>query len=159
MIRNTIRRLKNLLLKALNQGTTPRMLAITCSLGAVLAVFPVYGGTTLLCFLAAFLFRLNIVVIQAVNYALTPVQLLLIIPFMQSGVFIFNLKRIPLEYNEIFLRSKEDMYALLSELSGVIAGGIAVWVAFATPAFFLLFYIFHLLFVKASGPHAGNLTE
>lgn len=149
MIRKALRRFKIILIKALKRGTTPQKLAITCALGVVLSVFPIYGVTTLLCFLAAIVLRLNIVIIQAVNYALTPLQLLLVIPFMQSGIFIFNLKSIPLDFNEIVVRSKEDFRSLISELGEVLASGIAVWALVSIPVFFGLFALFKILFLKA----------
>ncbi len=121
------------------------MLAITCALGAVLAVFPVYGGTTLLCFVAAIVFRLNVVVIQAVNYALTPVQLLLIVPFMQVGIALFDLPAKSLQYNGLADRFQDDFSSLISEFGGALLGGIVVWLVIAIPAFFVLFYVFYFI--------------
>lgn len=136
------------MLLALKRGTTPRMLAITCALGAVLAVFPVYGGTTLLCFVAALLFRLNVVVIQAVNYALTPVQLLLMVPFMQVGMDLFDLPAKSLQYNGLADRFKNDFNSVVSEFGGALLGGIVVWLVIAIPVFFVLFYVFQFFFSK-----------
>ncbi len=146
MIRKSINRVKGIVLKALKQGTTPHTLAITCAFGVVLSVFPVYGVTTLLCFLVAIPFRLNVVVIQTVNYLLTPLQLLLMIPIWQSGIFVFNLKTIPLDYERIVVRSQDDFGTLMSELGSVVAGGIMVWTFLAIPVFFILFIIFKILF-------------
>ncbi|MBL7844290.1 MAG: DUF2062 domain-containing protein [Cyclobacteriaceae bacterium] len=148
MIRRSINKVKGVLLKALKQGTTPRKLAITCALGVVLSVFPVYGGTTLLCFVAAIVFRLNVVVIQAVNYAFTPVQLLLIFPFMQVGITLFQLPVKSLQYAELVVRFKDDFSAVASELWDVTISGIAVWLLSAIPVFYILFYVFYFLFSR-----------
>lgn len=56
----TREKITNLLVKALSQGMTPRTLAVTCSLGVVLGIFPLFGTTTLICLGVAILFRLNI---------------------------------------------------------------------------------------------------
>lgn len=124
------------------------MLAITCALGAVLAVFPVYGGTTLLCFIVAIVFRLNVVVIQAVNYVLTPVQLLLIVPFMQVGIALFDLPAKSLHFDGLVDLFKDDFNSVISELGGALLGGIVVWLVIAIPVFFLLFYMFYFLLSK-----------
>ncbi len=69
----------------LTQGMSPRLLALSLATGAIVGVFPVLGTTTLLCTLAAALLRLNLVAVQTVHFLLTPVQLLLIIPFVRVG--------------------------------------------------------------------------
>lgn len=81
-------RLQNFLLQQLRQGTSPRALAITCSTGAVIAVFPTLGTTTLLCFLAGYIWKLNQPLLQAINYAMAPIQLLMIPVFLKLGAWI-----------------------------------------------------------------------
>ena len=51
---------KKILYNALRQGLTPHKLAMTCALGVVVGIFPVFGTTTILCFAVAIAFRLNI---------------------------------------------------------------------------------------------------
>ncbi len=128
-----------MLVNALRQGTSPRKLALTCALGVVIGIFPVYGSTTLLCFGVALLFRLNVVVIQAVNYLLTPVQLLLLIPFMQGGIWLFGWPVIPLDLNLLVARFQSDFWLLLSEIGNLVGGGIVVWLLVALPLLLVLF--------------------
>ncbi|HTU64581.1 MAG TPA: DUF2062 domain-containing protein [Steroidobacteraceae bacterium] len=73
------------LLSLLRQGVTPEKLALSVALGAIVAVIPVLGVSTVLCALLALRLRLNMAAIQLVNYLLTPAQLLLIIPFLRFG--------------------------------------------------------------------------
>jgi len=101
-----------------------------------------------LCFVAAIVFRLNVVVIQAVNYAFTPVQLLLIFPFMQVGITLFQLPVKSLQYAELVVRFKDDFSAVASELWDVTISGIAVWLLSAIPVFYILFYVFYFLFSR-----------
>jgi uncharacterized protein (DUF2062 family) len=148
LIKRAFSRFWQVIAGALRQGVTPRKLAVACAMGCVISIFPVFGSTTLLCFSVAIAFRLNIVVIQTVNYLLTPLQLVLLIPFMQAGIFLFNLTNVSLDVNDLILRFKSDFIALLSDLGGVILGGIAVWMLAAIPLFFLLFFLFHLLLLR-----------
>ena len=59
------------------------------SLGLVLGVCPVYGCPTLLCGLAAILLRLNFPAIQLVNYLSSPLQVILLVPFIRLGALLF----------------------------------------------------------------------
>jgi uncharacterized protein (DUF2062 family) len=62
----------------LMQGADASGLALSCGVGAAIAMFPIFGVTTLLCLIVGLIFRLNQPTLQAVNYAMAPVQLLLI---------------------------------------------------------------------------------
>jgi len=69
----------------LRQGVSPRELALCLALGTTIGLIPVLGVSTALCALVALLFRLNMPAIQLVNYLLTPLQLMLIIPLLRFG--------------------------------------------------------------------------
>ncbi len=79
------RRLVAPLLALLRQAVTPRELALSLALGTTIGLIPVLGVSSALCALAALLLRLNMPAIQLVNYLLTPLQLLLIIPLLRFG--------------------------------------------------------------------------
>src|SRR4051794_16880553 len=66
-------------------GISPQRLALTLALGFVVGCFPVFGVTTGICALMAFVFRLNLPAIQAANYAAMPFQLALLVPFVKLG--------------------------------------------------------------------------
>ena len=69
----------------LRQGISPRRLALTFALGFAIGCIPLVGIPTLLCTALALALRLNLPAIQAANYAVMPLQLLLIIPFVRFG--------------------------------------------------------------------------
>lgn len=84
------RRIVDPLVGFLAQGFTPAALSRAIALGAVCGVFPFLGATTLLALGLGMLLRLNQPVMQAVNYLLSPVQLLLIPVFVQAGAWILG---------------------------------------------------------------------
>jgi uncharacterized protein (DUF2062 family) len=84
----------------LTQGLSPRMLAISLAVGMVVGIFPVLGTTTVLCTIAAAALRLNLVAVQTVHFLMTPVQLLLIIPFVRVGEWILGRTPQPLSISE-----------------------------------------------------------
>jgi uncharacterized protein (DUF2062 family) len=71
-------------------GLLPAQLAVSISLGALIGTFPLIGVTSVLCFIIAWVFRLNIVIIQAVNWLVSPLQIVLIVPFYQMGKYVFG---------------------------------------------------------------------
>jgi uncharacterized protein (DUF2062 family) len=72
------------------RGITPEKIALSLAFGIVIGVFPVLGTTTLLCLLAAILFRLNLPAIQLVNYLCYPLQIALILPFLRMGQWLLR---------------------------------------------------------------------
>jgi uncharacterized protein (DUF2062 family) len=73
----------------LRLGMTPRRLALTLALGFAIGCIPVIGVPTILCAALALLLGLNQPAIQAANYAAMPLQLILIVPFMRLGKWMF----------------------------------------------------------------------
>ena len=71
------------------QGISPRRLALTLALGFAIGCIPVVGIPTLLCAVLALALRLNLPAIQAANYLVMPLQLVLIVPFVRLGGWLF----------------------------------------------------------------------
>ena len=69
--------------KLLLQGITPKSIALGIAGAAVIGVFPVLGSTTILCTVFAFSFRLNLALVQLINFSVYPLQLILIVPMMK----------------------------------------------------------------------------
>ena len=84
----------------LTQGLSPRLLALSLAVGLVVGIFPVLGTTTVLCTLVAAALRLNLIAVQTVHFLMTPVQLLLIIPFVRVGERVLGQAPQPLSISE-----------------------------------------------------------
>jgi uncharacterized protein (DUF2062 family) len=131
---------------ALRTGLTPHKLAMTCALGAVIGIFPLFGTTTMLCFGLAVAFRLNVAVIQLVNYLVAPIQIMLIIPFIKIGTILFHLNPFPYDADQLVELFRNDFFLLVKEVGLALLLGVGVWASFAIPLSFVLYYIFFLLF-------------
>ena len=140
--------IKTILNDAFRQGLTPHKLAMTCALGVVIGLFPVFGTTTILCFGVAIAFRLNIPVIQLVNYLVAPLQLLFIVPFIKVGTILFHLNPFPYDADQLMVLFKTDFFLLLKEVGLALLLGIGVWATFSIPLFFVLYYLFFLFFSR-----------
>src|SRR5215510_2180462 len=84
------RRLVDPILELLRQGVTPEKIALSFALGLGIGIFPVLGVSTVLCTVIAIALRLNLPAIHLANYAASPLQLLLIIPFVRMGEHVVN---------------------------------------------------------------------
>jgi uncharacterized protein (DUF2062 family) len=73
------------LVRQLAQGITPAKISLSISLGSALALFPILGTTTTLCFLAGVALRLNQAVIQGVNALCTFAYFPLMVAFIRLG--------------------------------------------------------------------------
>jgi uncharacterized protein (DUF2062 family) len=115
------------LLDLLKQDITPEKLALTVSVGFILAVFPVFGMTTILCVIFAFIFRLNHVAIQIVNYAVYPLWAVLLLPFYKIGGLMFQSSVINLSVEKIVDLFRTDIWGFIHSLGFATLYAIAVW--------------------------------
>ena len=89
------------LLRLLRGGISPKRLAWSIAVGAVIGINPVIGLTTLIVILIAWLFRLNQVASQVGTHVVAPLQWLLFLPFIQAGVFLFHTRRLPMDKHQL----------------------------------------------------------
>lgn len=89
------------LLLQLRGGVTPRRLAWSLALGVVVGINPSVGITTALVVMLAWVFGLNQVASQIGTHAVTPLHLLLFIPFIELGVHLFHTGRLPLDRKQL----------------------------------------------------------
>lgn len=142
------RKLWERLIGFLKQGTTPQKLALTCALGVVIGILPIWGITTLVCFLIAALFRVNVVILQLVHYFVYPLQLILIIPFIKAGTFLFNINPMPYALTELMDRFKADFWSEFKQVGVAIGLGVGVWAVVSVPLFAGIYFTSKYFFMK-----------
>ncbi len=74
----------------LTQGITPERIAFTLAVGTACSVLPFIGFTSLLNLGVGLWLRLNQPILQTLNQLLTPLQLLLIIPYVRLGETLYR---------------------------------------------------------------------
>jgi uncharacterized protein (DUF2062 family) len=89
------------LLRQLRGGVTPRRLAWSLALGMVIGINPSVGLTTLVIVVLAWAFGLNQIASQIGSHVVAPLHLLLFIPFIELGVYLFHTRRLPLSRYQI----------------------------------------------------------
>jgi len=122
--------------QALRQGISPSRLALTLALGFAIGCFPVVGIPTVLCAGLALALRLNLPAIQAANYAAFPIQLLLIVPFMRLGGWLYHSSSGQTAMAGTLLHGSS--LNLMSQLSGLAGHALLGWLVIAVPAVALM---------------------
>ena len=125
----------------MKMGIAPERLALCIGLGIALGLVPALGTTTLLCTLAAFLFRLNLPAIQLVNYFVYPLQLALLIPFIRAGEWLFGVESLDLSLEIIQRMMKTDLWETVIRLWSATMRAVMVWLLTA-PVVVALVYLF-----------------
>jgi len=135
------RRLVTPLLALLRQGVTPEKLALSLSLGTVIGLIPILGVSTVLCALVAVLLRLNMPAIQLVNYLLTPLQLVLLIPQLRFGEFLVNAPRYPVTLDSGLELLSHGAIDAVRVLATAIAHATLGWAVLAPFAALVLYRV------------------
>jgi len=124
------RKLVEPFLELLRQGITPEKVALTIALGLALGVTPVIGSTTLLCTAAALALRLNLPAIQLVNGMAYPLQLILIVPFLRAGAWLFGDTRLPaLTLARLFAMLQGNWWQAIVTLWSATMHALVAWLA------------------------------
>jgi uncharacterized protein (DUF2062 family) len=120
----------------LRQGISPPRLALTLALGFAIGCIPVVGIPTVLCAALALALRLNLPAIQAANYAAMPLQLILILPFVRLGGWLFaSAPRQALSPHTLLHLSPA---AVLAQMGGFAGQALFAWLLLAAPAVVLI---------------------
>jgi uncharacterized protein (DUF2062 family) len=155
---NLFRNGKDKITHFLKQGLTPHDLALTMAFGVTIGVFPVLGLTSILCTVAAFALGLNMIAIQSVNWAMSPVQLLLIIPFTQLGGWLFGKPGITLNMNELKSSLETDFTRSMLAFMTYLLNGVAFWGIIALPLGVLVYWISFRIFSRVGLAYAEHMS-
>jgi uncharacterized protein (DUF2062 family) len=125
--REVFGRLGRLVRDLLRQGLTPRKLALTIALGFFLGLNPVVGTTTLLCTLVALAFGLNLPLIQIVNYLVYPLEIVMIVPFLEIGARLFATRLPPIDSHRLIASFRHHFFRTLGLWGSAVLHGVVAW--------------------------------
>ena len=120
----------------LKQGITPFRLALTLALGFAIGCIPVIGIPTVICAGLALLCGLSLPTIQVANYAAMPLQLVLILPFIRLGQWLFAWGPRQTLNAEMLLRLSPTHLA--TQVGWLAGEAVLAWVMVAIPAVVLM---------------------
>lgn len=144
------RRIIEPLLALLRQGISPDRLALCVAIGVVVGNIPILGVSTILCAVIAVAFRLNLPAIQIVQAAMAPTQLLLIIPFVRLGEWIFRAPPEPVSLEQgLALLAQGAGHAVAVLWDAILHAGLA-WILVAPFAIYSIYKLLTPVFVRAA---------
>jgi len=136
------------LLGLLNEGITPHKLALCLVFGIDFGIIPILGVTTTLCLIIAFLLRLNKPAIVLVNFFVYPLQLLLIIPFIKAGEWMFGLGESSLTVSSITNLFHTNWLEAFTVIGIYIVTGTLAWMIIMLPISFIIYYVSRPIFQR-----------
>jgi uncharacterized protein (DUF2062 family) len=122
------RRVADPIVAQLTQGLTAEKIALTIAIGSAVAMFPIIGTTTLLCLLIGIVMRLNQPIIQAVNYACTPIHITFILFAFRWGDRLFGAAHSRLEFRQIKQLAMEHPLDFVAKYSMTAVHAIVIWI-------------------------------
>jgi uncharacterized protein (DUF2062 family) len=142
------RRVRDPIVAQLTQGITPEKIALTVAIGSCVALFPILGTTTLLCFLVAFLLRLNQPIIQLINQALWPVHVPAIFGCVKLGELILGATHVHFNLHHMHELFWKSPAAFFEEFGATALQAIVGW-ALVAPVYITAIYFITLPIMRA----------
>ncbi len=132
------RRLFQPVKRFLLMGLSPERISHTIALGACLGTMPVPGTSTLLCTFVSLVFRLNLPLIQFINYAVFPLQFFLLIPYYKGAAFLTGTQILGNFPNGFFQTFKENWFEAFISGIVLIAAAVFIWLLVSVPVYFAI---------------------
>ena len=144
------KRLIDPLLSLLRQGLSPKDLALCVALGIGVGLFPVLGVSTPALTILALTLRLNLAAIQLASYAISPLQLALIIPFMRLGETILGSTPQPMTISAAMeLLTQGVLYAIVTLWDAIVHATLG-WLLIVPILIFASYKILVPIFTRLS---------
>jgi len=148
---NLIKTVAGFLKNMLQQGMSPGKIALSVALGSTLGLFPIPGMSTLMCGLAALTLRLNQAVIQAVNYAVYPLQLLMMGFYLAVGSQWFGGNGSMESFTATVDLLRYDFWSGLLALKQLGFYAVAVWLLTSPILTITLYFLVRFVAVRIQG--------
>ncbi len=144
------RALKSKTVALFKQGLTPIELTQSILVAALFSIIPILGVTTILLTAFSLKRKLNLPIMIAISYLAWPLQILMIIPFINIGEYIFSVPQSHHSVEEIIASFQESFFGTLSHLSFELLCGFGGWLLTAVPFFILIYLVSNFLISKFS---------
>ncbi|PTY01145.1 DUF2062 domain-containing protein [Opitutus sp. ER46] len=135
------RRVTDPVVAQLTQGLTPHKIALTIAVGSALALFPILGTTTLLCLIVGVVLKLNQPIMQAINYACTPLHLPFIFYSFRWGHRLFDDPDTPLRFKPMLALLRASPVDFLERYGLAALHAIIVWAVLVPVWIVVVYYV------------------
>jgi len=134
----SLQKIKDKVGELLYGGLSPDKISAAIATGIVVGLFPLLGTTSLLCLALGKIFKLNHLLLQAVNQIVYPLQLLLLIPLIQLGRIVLGQGVTDISLNKL---SDSEMWTDISFYTGLALQqlyAVFIWALLAVPLYLLI---------------------
>ena len=142
--------LKTKTIALFKQGLSPIELTQSILVAALFSIIPIFGVTTILLTAFSLKRKLNLPIMIAISYLAWPLQILMIIPFINIGEYFFSVPQSHHSVDEIIASFQESFFGTLSQLSFELLCGFGGWLLTAVPFFILIYLVSNFLISKFS---------
>lgn len=125
--------LKDKVTALFKQGLSPMLLSQSIIASGALSIIPILGVSTFILTALSIKKKLNLPIMIAISYLMWPIQILLIIPFIRVGEFIFSVPSTNHTAEEIINSFQNNFFQTLSHLSFELLCGLGGWLLTVVP--------------------------
>lgn len=132
--------LKHKLFGYFRQGLSTLEIMKSVVASILMTIIPFYGVTTIALTTISVKFKLNLPLMLAVSYIATPLQIMLFMPFIRVGEYLFGVKHSLLTIQDIQQSFAEGFFSTIQKLSFELLCGLSGWVLVAFPLAIIAYY-------------------
>lgn len=125
--------LKDKVTALFKQGLSPILISQSIIVSGVFSIIPILGVSTFILTALSIKKKLNLPIMIAISYLMWPIQVLLIIPFIRVGEFIFSVPSTHHTAMEIINSFQNNFFQTLSKLSFELLCGLGGWLLTVVP--------------------------
>jgi uncharacterized protein (DUF2062 family) len=138
--------LKTKIIALFKQGLTPIEITQSIIVSCLISIIPILGLTTLLLTALSLKRNLNLPIMIAQSFIMWPVQIVMIVPFINIGEFIFSIPKTNHSAQEIITSFQNSFFTTLSHLSFELLCGFGGWLLTAVPLALGTYFVFIAVF-------------
>ncbi len=139
--------LKTKIIALFKQGLTPIELTQSIIVSGLISTIPILGVSTFLLTALSLKRKLNLPIMIAQSYIMWPIQVVMIVPFINIGEFIFSIPKTNHSAQEIITSFQNSFFTTLSHLSFELLCGFGGWLLTAVP-FSIVLYLMSIFILK-----------
>jgi hypothetical protein len=140
-MKKRLKKIKHKIIGLFSQGLSVKKIAESLIFSGLLTVIPVFGISTLLITVVSVKRKLNLPIMVAFSYVMWPLQILLLVPFIKLGEFLFSIPSTNHSIDKIIAFYNEGFVILISQLFIDLLCALAAWFLIAVPFSFGLYWI------------------
>ena len=141
------------------QGLGPKELALSITISLVVSLFPIFGIATIVLTALSLRYKINLPIMIVISYLVEPLKVLLFIPFLTIGSYVFVAEHTLVTFEAIKLSYEVSFFSTAKALSYELLCGVIGWSISVLPiavAFYFVLKVMLSFFVKLTKPSANN---